>query len=376
MNSQPPFSDFLKLDFSQLEAGPVQYFLLHSGVFIGVLAGVCFILGLWFGALTWGRHKKHKKALLAENTQLKQEIASLKRRVAEAAVKPAPTEPEPAPAPESTPPTPPAATAELIPEPTPPPAPPPVEEKPGPEPAPEPAADDSVLPPLPIPDTPAAAPEPPPPTAPKPAPVAATPVKNLVKAKTKSKAEDIEPMPFLLGPIGKDDEADASNGKQTPSDTPPAAEPEPVTGSSPTSTPPPSVLSALATPPPPPASWKNTRKIKLPPGVAPTNAVVDAPPSPEPGEDEAPPRKVLPQSDEALGSIFLERPNDEDIDDLKQIKGVSSILEGQLNQFGVYTFEQIAAWTHEHVREFSTRLAFKDRIEREKWVEQAKDLAK
>ena len=41
---------------------------------------------------------------------------------------------------------------------------------------------------------------------------------------------------------------------------------------------------------------------------------------------------------------------------------------------GVYTYAQIAAWNDEHIREFSSRLAFKDRIHRERWVEQAKEL--
>ena len=92
-------------------------------------------------------------------------------------------------------------------------------------------------------------------------------------------------------------------------------------------------------------------------------------------EEEKPARVIEPREDTSLGLLYTERPNDDDIDDLKRIKGISNILEGQLNEFGIYTYKQIAAWSPSQVREFSDRLAFKDRIDREKWVTQAKELS-
>ena len=63
-------------------------------------------------------------------------------------------------------------------------------------------------------------------------------------------------------------------------------------------------------------------------------------------------------------------------DDLKKLSGVGPVLEQKLIDAGVTSFAQIAAWTPEDVAEFDEKLSFKGRIEREGWVEQAKELAK
>ena len=63
-------------------------------------------------------------------------------------------------------------------------------------------------------------------------------------------------------------------------------------------------------------------------------------------------------------------------DDLKQLSGVGPALEKKLNDAGVTTFAQIAAWTDEDVAAMDEKLSFKGRIEREGWIEQAKELAK
>lgn len=62
-------------------------------------------------------------------------------------------------------------------------------------------------------------------------------------------------------------------------------------------------------------------------------------------------------------------------DDLKQLSGVGPALEKKLHQAGVTSFAQIAAWTDADVEEFGEKLSFKGRIEREGWIEQAKELA-
>jgi len=63
-------------------------------------------------------------------------------------------------------------------------------------------------------------------------------------------------------------------------------------------------------------------------------------------------------------------------DDLKKLSGVGPALEKKLIAGGVTTFAQIAGWSEADVTEFDEKLSFKGRIEREGWVEQAKDLAK
>ncbi|WP_299945022.1 NADH-quinone oxidoreductase subunit NuoE [uncultured Ruegeria sp.] len=62
-------------------------------------------------------------------------------------------------------------------------------------------------------------------------------------------------------------------------------------------------------------------------------------------------------------------------DDLKMLKGVGPKLEGTLNELGFYHYDQIAAWTPEHVAWVDARLKFKGRIERDGWIEQAAKLA-
>ncbi|MWB77384.1 50S ribosomal protein L21 [Pseudooceanicola sp. 216_PA32_1] len=63
-------------------------------------------------------------------------------------------------------------------------------------------------------------------------------------------------------------------------------------------------------------------------------------------------------------------------DDLKKLSGVGPALEKKLHEAGVTTFAQIAAWTEADIAEMDEKLSFKGRIEREGWVDQAKDLAK
>ena len=63
-------------------------------------------------------------------------------------------------------------------------------------------------------------------------------------------------------------------------------------------------------------------------------------------------------------------------DDLKKLSGVGPALEKKLLEAGITTFAQIAAWTDADVAAMDEKLSFKGRIEREGWIEQAKELAK
>jgi large subunit ribosomal protein L21 len=62
-------------------------------------------------------------------------------------------------------------------------------------------------------------------------------------------------------------------------------------------------------------------------------------------------------------------------DDLTQIAGIGPVIAGKLEGLGITTLKQIAALTPKKVAEIDEQLNFKGRIEREEWIEQAKDLA-
>lgn len=72
----------------------------------------------------------------------------------------------------------------------------------------------------------------------------------------------------------------------------------------------------------------------------------------------------------------LAAPRDGQADNLKQIKGIGPKIEASLNALGVYHFDQIAAWTKANTDWVDAHLAFKGRIRRERWVEQATELTK
>ena len=63
-------------------------------------------------------------------------------------------------------------------------------------------------------------------------------------------------------------------------------------------------------------------------------------------------------------------------DDLKLINGVGPKIEGQLNDLGIWTFAQIAAWTPVEEQWVDGYLRFRGRIARDDWVRQADALAR
>jgi len=79
-----------------------------------------------------------------------------------------------------------------------------------------------------------------------------------------------------------------------------------------------------------------------------------------------------------LGSvpILLSEARDGEKDNLQRIKGVGVVLEKVLNETGIYHFDQIANLSQEEITWLDKLIAFPGRIQREKWINQAKDLAK
>jgi large subunit ribosomal protein L21 len=63
-------------------------------------------------------------------------------------------------------------------------------------------------------------------------------------------------------------------------------------------------------------------------------------------------------------------------DDLKQLSGVGLALEKKLHAAGVKSFEQIAAWSAEDVEAINEKISSKGRVEKEGWIDQAKEKLK
>ena len=72
--------------------------------------------------------------------------------------------------------------------------------------------------------------------------------------------------------------------------------------------------------------------------------------------------------------LGLAAPRGGSSDDLKLIKGVGKQNEGRLRRLGIWHFDQVAAWSPDNVKWVSSYLAFSGRIDRERWIAQARDL--
>ncbi len=71
---------------------------------------------------------------------------------------------------------------------------------------------------------------------------------------------------------------------------------------------------------------------------------------------------------------YLDGPEGEK-DDLKLISGVGPVLEGSLNELGIYHFWQIAKFEEKDIDLVNDAMAFPGRIERDEWIAQAQNLA-
>lgn len=75
--------------------------------------------------------------------------------------------------------------------------------------------------------------------------------------------------------------------------------------------------------------------------------------------------------------LYTDGPTDGTPDDLKVIKGIGPVFEGELNEKGIYYYRQIGAWKAADVKmiEADVLTKFPGRIKRDDWVKQAKALA-
>ncbi len=300
----------MKFDFESLSTEPLFYMLMHSGAFVTVLGLTFFIIGLLFGYASWGRYKRQARVLRGETATMKDEIAQLKRKIADHSIKSGPniamaTETIHMPSKDGVTA---AAAAPAITE--------------------EAIAIRDIRPPTVGISTNSRLPK---------------SRANVIKART--------PAP----------PAEPATMDEVKSSAPAAA--EPATAST--------TLSSTESPPPPARHSSPLAAIiapapagLLPPDTVP--ALVEIPVAPLPAVE------IQAMPDPKLGLIYPTRP--EKIDDLTALKGIAQVLEQRLHELGIYTYSQIAHWNEENIKEFSSRLAFKDRIQRERWVEQAQQL--
>jgi predicted flap endonuclease-1-like 5' DNA nuclease len=93
---------------------------------------------------------------------------------------------------------------------------------------------------------------------------------------------------------------------------------------------------------------------------------------------ESLPEQALPVENETRHAgrrpYGLRAPRGGQRDNLKRIRGIGPQNESRLNGIGIWHYAQIAAWSAENIKWISGYLAASGRIEREKWVDQAKGL--
>jgi predicted flap endonuclease-1-like 5' DNA nuclease len=316
----------MPLDLQSLSTDTLLYMLMHSGIFVAIMGAVFFLIGLIFGHSTWGRFKTQSRMLAREIEQQRHEIATLKRKVGDHSVKPGSVSL----ATDSI--TMPSAGSEPSTSDIPPPVLSPVEHQPPPPPTPALPAEiinDSLAPAE-------------PPTASLSAKIKAPKAKTTIKAKPAEPKITIESIPAPIEP-------------------PPTLPERPAA---------PSPLAAIIAPHAAPALPKPEKPA--PETLATAVESLDIIPALPELPSSTAPTEIKPEHDAKLGLVYKTPPPEHD--DLTALKGIAKVLEQRLHEFGIYTYDQIAAWTEDQIKEFSSRLAFKDRIHREKWVEQAKKL--
>jgi predicted flap endonuclease-1-like 5' DNA nuclease len=103
-------------------------------------------------------------------------------------------------------------------------------------------------------------------------------------------------------------------------------------------------------------------------------APIASPPAPvtQAAVEQAPPPSDAPRRKPPV----LAAARDGAPDDLTLIEGISALQQSTLYSIGVFHFDQIAAWTPEHVAWVDNYLRLRGRIDYEEWVDQAATLAR
>lgn len=81
-----------------------------------------------------------------------------------------------------------------------------------------------------------------------------------------------------------------------------------------------------------------------------------------------------PKGPEGEKPDLVDEARDGVADDLKLISGIGPKLEQKLNSIGIWHYDQIASWSQSNIDWVNAAISFRGRIERERWVPQAKQL--
>jgi predicted flap endonuclease-1-like 5' DNA nuclease len=122
----------------------------------------------------------------------------------------------------------------------------------------------------------------------------------------------------------------------------------------------------------PPAPIRPAQNSPAPsaPAPEPPPAESETAAAPESAAKATPAKKQFPgQPPESLAA-----PRGGTADDLTRIKGVGPKSVEKLHALGVYHFDQIAAWNIDNARWIGAALAVPGRVERGKWIQQAREL--
>ncbi|MDB6074067.1 MAG: ribosomal protein [Verrucomicrobiaceae bacterium] len=328
----------------ELSLDPIIYFYTHSLLVIAVSAVVFMVMGVWIGHLTWAKYKRRARAFQEECDLLRHEIAALKRRIGEETAGPAPLVliNEDAPVPEEVDSGSPLPGFDLS------------------------EADKVGLVQTMFPE----------------------PVKPIEIASEKLTEEKIahdapsklEPpreslADVVIGPAGAvhhtlepvappDSIADFSNSEVVSSNGAHATLAE---------------EKQFLSKPQAEDRAKHPRKKTRVPSKA--ELVVESKSEPGPKPETAVDAETafstelaagVAVSDPDLGILLRSQPDR--WDDLTLLRGVGEVLQQRLHDEGVHTFKQIAYWNDANVEAFSSKIEARDRIEREHWVTQARDM--
>jgi predicted flap endonuclease-1-like 5' DNA nuclease len=104
-------------------------------------------------------------------------------------------------------------------------------------------------------------------------------------------------------------------------------------------------------------------------------AVVETAAEAAPSPAAAAPPSRAKKSSSGVKPETLDAPRNGASDDLSRIKGLGPKSREKLNALGVFHYDQIAAWNLDNARWIGAAIGAPGRVERDKWIQQARALA-
>lgn len=92
------------------------------------------------------------------------------------------------------------------------------------------------------------------------------------------------------------------------------------------------------------------------------------------GDNASAPTPALPPPLQPVAMPATPSPGTAAGDDLTRIKGIGKVMQKKLNELGITHFRQLAELSGPEIRKINEAIEFPGRVEREHWVQQARDL--